>query len=125
MAILLSLPQGWQPNVKHLSTQMREGTSAIQRAVTRLKEFGYLVCRIVRDAQGKFVRSEWDINEIPLAHPIEWMQTETRLCSIGRANPLKICDKKPKTEGESQSLKPLLLRYLIHICKTRIWTAKT
>lgn len=66
ISILLSLPQGWQPNVKHLSTQMREGTSAIQRAITRLKQMGYLVCRSFRDMAGRFLRTDWEINEIPV-----------------------------------------------------------
>jgi hypothetical protein len=65
MSILLNMPPGWQPNVKHLSTQMREGTAAIQKAVSRLKQLGYLVCRSIRDAFGRFLRTDWDINEIP------------------------------------------------------------
>lgn len=65
MSILLGLPQGWQPNAKHLSTHMSEGTAAIQRAISRLKQLGYLVCHSVRDAMGRFLRSDWEINEIP------------------------------------------------------------
>lgn len=69
MAVLLGLPQGWQPNARHLSTLLKEGTYAISKAIANLKHLGYLTCRIVRDAAGKFLRSEWDINEIPAAPP--------------------------------------------------------
>lgn len=65
LQILLSMPEGWQPNAKHLSTCMAEGTYAISRALKRLKDLGYLVCRSVRDSFGRFVRTDWDIHEAP------------------------------------------------------------
>ena len=65
LQILLSMPEGWQPNAKHLSTCMAEGTYAISRALKKLKDLGYLVCRSVRDSLGKFLRTDWDIHEAP------------------------------------------------------------
>lgn len=65
LQILLSMPEGWQPNAKHLSTCMTEGTYAISRALKRLKDLGYLVCHSVRDSFGKFLRTDWDIHEAP------------------------------------------------------------
>lgn len=84
ISILLSLPQGWQPNVKHLSTQMREGTSAIQGAITRLKQLGYLVCRSIRDVAGRFLRSDWDINEIPTPPSGQNMDVRGNVIAVDR-----------------------------------------
>jgi hypothetical protein len=44
---------------------MREGTYAISKAIQNLKAMGYLVCRSVRDSLGRFVRTDWDVHEIP------------------------------------------------------------
>lgn len=63
--ILLSLPDGWQPCAIHLSGLMYEGTAAIQRAINRLKELGYLVCHSIRDKYGRFMEWAWTINEAP------------------------------------------------------------
>jgi hypothetical protein len=44
---------------------MREGTYAISKAIQNLKAMGYLVCRSVRDSLGRFVRTDWNVYEIP------------------------------------------------------------
>jgi len=84
MTILLNMPQGWQPNAKHLSNQMLEGTSAIQRAITRLKQLGYLVCRSIRDAAGRFLRSDWEINEIPAPPSDENIDARGNVIAVDR-----------------------------------------
>lgn len=84
ISILLNLPQGWQPNAKHLSTQMREGTSAIQKAIARLKQLGYLVCRSIRDVAGRFLRSDWEINEIPTPPNGQNMDVRGNVVTIDR-----------------------------------------
>lgn len=90
MSILLNLPQGWQPNAKHLSTQMREGTSAIQKAIARLKRLGYLVCRSIRDVAGRFLRSDWEINEIPTRPSRKNMDVRGNVVTVDRG------EKAPK-----------------------------
>lgn len=84
MSILLNLPQGWQPNVKHLSSLMREGTSAIQRAIARLKQLGYLVCHSIRDVAGRFLRSDWEINEIPTPPSSQKMDVRGNVIAVDR-----------------------------------------
>jgi hypothetical protein len=70
MSILLSKPQGWQPNIKNLIKEMGAKRYAIQQAIKRLKQLGYLVCEAVRNALGQFLYTHWVINEIP-APPID------------------------------------------------------
>lgn len=65
LEILLSLPEGWSPVAKHLATLMRAGTYTISRAIQNLKTMGYLACRTLRDSLGRFLRTEWDVYEIP------------------------------------------------------------
>lgn len=64
LAILANMPEP-NPQTKYLSTQMREGTCAIQNAVNRLKKKGYLVRRDIRNANGHFMSVEWDLNLNP------------------------------------------------------------
>jgi hypothetical protein len=70
MSILLSKPQGWQPNIKNLIKEMGAKRYAIQQAIKRLKQLGYLVCEAVRNALGQFLYTHWIINEIP-APPVD------------------------------------------------------
>lgn len=65
LTTLIGLPEGWQPCAKHLAKLTKEGVYAIQRAIARLKEKGYLVCHSIRDKHGRFLEWAWTINEAP------------------------------------------------------------
>ncbi len=65
LTTLIGLPEGWQPCAKHLAKLTKEGVYAIQGAIARLKEKGYLVCHSIRDKNGRFAEWAWTINEAP------------------------------------------------------------
>jgi hypothetical protein len=70
LTYLIGKPNGWQPNPKQIKNEMAEGIYAIRQGLKRLKELGYLVCHAVRDKLGRFIRTDWTINEIP-APPVD------------------------------------------------------
>jgi hypothetical protein len=66
LTYLIGKPDGWQPDANQIKNEMAEGIYAIRQGLKRLKELGYLVCHTVRDKLGRFIRTDWTINEIPV-----------------------------------------------------------
>lgn len=65
LCYLLSKPNDWKVNVKHLTGQGPDGERATRSGLKELERFGYMVTRPVRDEKGRIVEWEHNIFEIP------------------------------------------------------------
>jgi hypothetical protein len=53
-------------------------------AIARLKQLGYLVCHSIRDVAGRFLRSDWEINEIPTRPSCKNMDVRGNVVTVDR-----------------------------------------
>ncbi|MFG2209955.1 hypothetical protein ACIQK6_23925 [Streptomyces sp. NPDC091682] len=65
LALVLSLPSGVKENVRTLSDNYPQGRSAVAKAVTELREFGYWVTKTGRDEESNQIVSSVDVYELP------------------------------------------------------------
>ncbi|MEV3858491.1 hypothetical protein AB0J38_29775 [Streptomyces sp. NPDC050095] len=65
LALILSLPSGVKENVRTLSDNYPQGRSAVAKAVTELREFGYWVTKTGRDGESNQIVSTVDVYELP------------------------------------------------------------
>jgi len=66
LATLLSLPDNWEFNENGLTEIFKDGLTAIKSSLKELEENKYLIRRQERDQNGKFIRNNWIISEIPI-----------------------------------------------------------
>jgi hypothetical protein len=62
---ILSYPDNWKVNTKHLSGTRTDGETAIRSAIKELKDCGYIKKSPVRDEQGRILAWETMIYEYP------------------------------------------------------------
>ncbi|MCY0946840.1 hypothetical protein [Streptomyces antarcticus] len=65
LALVLSLPSGVKENVRTLSDNYPQGRSAVAKAVTELRDFGYWVTKTARDDESNQIVSSVDVYELP------------------------------------------------------------
>lgn len=97
LAVMQSLPDGWDFSVAGLTTILNEGLNAVRSAVHELEETGYLTRTQVRDAQGKITDTVWTLYETP--HDVENPPVKNR--SMGEAIQLNTNKEITKKERES------------------------
>ncbi|MBA1337203.1 MAG: hypothetical protein HPY66_3640 [Firmicutes bacterium] len=71
LCYLLSKPDDWKVNVKHLANQGPDGERATRSGLKELERYGYMVTRPVRDDKGRITEWEHNIFEIPQDVPGE------------------------------------------------------
>lgn len=66
LVLLLSMPDGWEPQAGHLSSLKKDGRDAVEAGLRELEIAGYVVRRWVRQDGGKW---EWEahVYETPVA----------------------------------------------------------
>ena len=71
LTYLLSLPDNWNANVKHLVKTCTDGKTAIYSAIKELKEARYIEQMTIRDDKAKIIRYEYVVHE----NPVETLRT--------------------------------------------------
>ena len=69
LSFLLSRPDDWQTNPKHLAKVKKDGIKSVYSGLKELKDAGYIEHRLIRDEQGKIIRGEYIIYEEPWLNP--------------------------------------------------------
>lgn len=67
LCYLLSKPNDWKVNVKHLAEQGPDGEWAVRSGLKELERYGYMVTRPLRDEKGRIIEWEHNIFEVPRA----------------------------------------------------------
>ncbi len=65
LCYLLSKPNDWKINVKHLTGQGPDGERATRSGLKELEKLGYMVTKPVRDDKGRITEWEHNIFEVP------------------------------------------------------------
>ena len=65
LCYLLSLPDDWTVNLKHLTTQAPDGRDSLLTGIAELRKAGYIKLQEVRSTQGKFAGVEYYVYDIP------------------------------------------------------------
>jgi hypothetical protein len=65
LALVLSLPDGVQENVRTLSDRYPDGRNAVAKAITELRRLGYWVTSTRRDPESGRILSSVDVYEVP------------------------------------------------------------
>lgn len=65
LTLMLSLPDDWDYSVLGLTTLSKDGKDGVMSALDELGKSGYLTITRVKDEQGHFVDSSYDIYEFP------------------------------------------------------------
>ena len=69
LTYLLSRPDDWQTNPRHLAKVKRDGIKAVYSGLKELKEAGYVEHRMIRNEQGRIIRGEYIVYEEQIAKP--------------------------------------------------------
>lgn len=65
LAVMQSLPDGWDFSVMGLTTILNDGLTAVRSAVQEIETAGYLIRTQVRNEQGKIADTIWTLYETP------------------------------------------------------------
>lgn len=101
LTYLLSLPDDWNANVKHLIKTCTDGKAAIYSAIKELKAAGYVEHLVIRGKGAKIIKWEYVVHEGPMEKPVNrgsepltdfqhvgFQQIENRDSIIKTKNPL-------------------------------------
>ena len=114
LVTLLSLPDNWEFNENGLAEIFKDGLTAIKSSLRELEENKYLIRRQERDQNGKFIRNNWIISEIPIVEnpitgkPISENDTQLNTNKLNTKNN-NICpsndeqDNQPVTGKEDEN----------------------
>lgn len=73
---LLGLPNGWKMSVEGLAAILPDGKYAVRKSLNTLEEQGYLLRRQLRETNGTWAGSIWEIWDEPLHKDFEKIETE-------------------------------------------------
>jgi hypothetical protein len=66
LVTLLSLPDNWDFSINGLCKILPDGKTSINESLKRIQQKGYLVRKVIRDNNGKYLRHELEVYETPL-----------------------------------------------------------
>lgn len=67
LCFMLSLPDGWELNLAHLSSTKRDGRDATRAGMKELEDAGYLVKDVLRDEVGRIEGTQWIVSDFPFS----------------------------------------------------------
>lgn len=98
LSYLLSLPKKWRLNLQHLASLRQEGRHSTRSALTELEKYGYVSKHQIRDSQGRFIETRWDVTDTP--HQAQPAQSE----NPPSENPISDNQQLEKTEPQKAAI---------------------
>jgi len=109
LCYLLSLPDDWEINLKHLENQAKDGSESLRSGLKELEEEGYLLHKSNRNESGQFSGHEWIVYEDPFEDVDKKIpkSENPKLVTQNSANPILLSTKdNQELKNKEKSPKP-------------------
>lgn len=88
LALLLSMPDGWQANSDWIAKHGAEGRDAVRNALRELEQAGHMIREVRQDERGHW-HSRWVVYEQPVQRHVDKHTTEAGFPVVGFPGPIR------------------------------------